>query len=329
MSNTLGSSSRFYRIVQEHPDLAEFAHALYQLMVPHADDFGRLLIDAETAKLRYYPTSQRTLDDFARVLDILCLDVSAESPAPPIDQQKTIRHLFLRYAGQAGIIGQIVNFEQHQAGLHKRTRSQFPTPPGWDASVPGVSGNIPEAPGGSEEFLLKGREEKRTEEKGSTDQGTGRALSRRQRAEDLVGLYRLICCAAIDDVIDGVTLKTPALADVTTISPRRIAHANARVGERPLAGVAGCWREVFLRARRSPFLCGLVPPAPGRDKSFRADFDWLTKNADHAIQILEGKYDDRRSVTRPTTPSSPTPAGARQGARERHAQQGGQRPRLV
>lgn len=327
LSTTLGSSGRFFRLVQEHPDLAEFAHTLYQLLVPHADDFGRLLVDPLTVKLRYYPASARSLDDFARVLDILCLDVSTESPAPSPDQHQTIRSLLLRYPGTAGIIGQIVNFEPHQSGLHRRTRSHFPPPPGWDVDDAGDSGNFRESPGGSDssgKFPLKGREGKRTEEKGREENSTG-AMTRRQQAEQLVALYHAICGTP-----PAPPVTTPSLPKVAALTEKRIAHACARLREHPLEFVGAevacepSWREIFERVRRSPFLCGLVPPAPGRSKAFVADFDWLTCNADHAVQILEGKYDERRSGPRHLPPT--TPGDARSQSRARHAAIAGPRP---
>ena len=45
------------------------------------------------------------------------------------------------------------------------------------------------------------------------------------------------------------------------------------------------WGEVFRKCRSTPFLYGQG------SRGWRADFDWITKNADNAERVLEGKYD--------------------------------------
>lgn len=318
LSNTLGSSERFQLLVDDHPNLAEFAHALYQLMVPHADDFGRLPIDPTTVRIRYYGVSRRSREEFLQALDILCLDVSVDRPAPPPDQQKAIRHLLLRYRTEAGIIGQIVNFEAHQQGLHKRTRSAFPAPPGWDVDgdgcvrdIPGMSRTPQEGPGHSGEFHLKGsRREEEVEGKKKRTVPIGSVhASRADQAMALVECYHAICCTAVPG--------RPTLPRVSSLTPTRIAHACARLAERPLEPTPHqppSWHEVFEHAMRSPFICGLVPPAPPRTKPFLGDFDWLVRSTDTAVHILEGKYDDRRSAPRPAAV-----ADIRRATRDRHA----------
>jgi len=131
LSKSLSTSEKFAS-VSGH--LVEFCHALYPLLISHTDDFGRLQGDPFTVKHQCYPASVRTLDDFADAL-------------LELHRVELIRWYVV--GGKRYL--QIDNFDPHQLGLHKRTRSRFP-------EVPGSSGKVPEIP--SEE---KGREQ---EEKG-------------------------------------------------------------------------------------------------------------------------------------------------------------------
>lgn len=138
ISKSLSTSEKFASLVSSAGRLAEFCHALYPLMVAHADDFGRLQGDVFTVKHVCYPASRRSLDEFDAGLRFM-------------DGSDLITY----YAIGSKKFVQINNFEPHQQGLHKRTRSQFPEPPG----TPRNFQDIP-----TEE---KGTEEKRTERKKS------------------------------------------------------------------------------------------------------------------------------------------------------------------
>lgn len=138
ISKSLSTSEKFAGLVSSAPGLAEFCHALYPLIVTHTDDFGRLQGDPFTVKHQCYPASARSLDEFAAGLQAM----------------HDIELLIWYPVGGKRYI-QIVQFERHQQGLHKRTRSGFPR-------VPGSSGNDEEIPG-----QLKGRELKRTKGKGT------------------------------------------------------------------------------------------------------------------------------------------------------------------
>jgi hypothetical protein len=131
ISRTLGSSRRFSALHSTARDLAEFAQSLYPLLVACSDDFGRQSGDAFTVKHAVFPSSPRPEEDFARAL-----------------QSMEAAGLIRWYAANGSQVIEIVDFEEHQPGLHKRTKSKFP-------------GNFPEIP--SEE---KRTEQKRTEPKG-------------------------------------------------------------------------------------------------------------------------------------------------------------------
>jgi len=119
---------------------SEFAQTLYMLIVSHADDFGRQSGDAFTVKHQVFPTSPRPEQEFESAL-----------------VQLTDAGLITRYAVNGDLVLQVVGFEAHQVGLHKRSESRFP-------DNPGTSGNFPENPIRTE---LKG-----TEGNGSEANGT-------------------------------------------------------------------------------------------------------------------------------------------------------------
>jgi hypothetical protein len=121
ISKSLSTSEKFGSLVALG-ELSEFTQLLYPLLVIHADDYGRLQGDAFTIKLMCLPVSPRPLEAFAIAL-----------------QQLDAAGLITWYEAAGKRYIQIRNFEWHQHGLHKRTRSQFP-------EIPGSSGKFPEIP---------------------------------------------------------------------------------------------------------------------------------------------------------------------------------------
>lgn len=49
------------------------------------------------------------------------------------------------------------------------------------------------------------------------------------------------------------------------------------------------WRSFFEHVAESDFLCGRVPPSPGRTESFQADLGWIL-TAGNFVKIHEGNY---------------------------------------
>jgi hypothetical protein len=135
ISRTLGSSRKYAALSKQAGKLAEFAQVLFPLLVANADDFGRQAGDAFTVKHAVFPTSPRREFEFSAALDAM--------------------HrvgLVQRYEVDGVQVVQIVQFDQHQPGLHKRTKSHFP----------GFSGKFPEIPSEEKRTELKGTEENRT-----------------------------------------------------------------------------------------------------------------------------------------------------------------------
>lgn len=112
LSRTLGSSRRFNAVAALANGDGEFAQLLFTLLIPHADDFGRMVGDAFTVKLQVFPASARTVEDFAAALD--ALDAA---------------ELITVYAVERDIWLQVNKFDEHQRGLANRTASRIPSPP--------------------------------------------------------------------------------------------------------------------------------------------------------------------------------------------------------
>jgi hypothetical protein len=159
ISKSLSTSEKFAALVTGAGPLAEFCQTLFPLLVPHSDDFGRLQGDPFTVKHVCHPSSPRSLTEFADALRYL----------HSVD-------LIIWYTVEGKRYIQIQQFDPHQQGLHKRTRSNFPL-------VPGNSGKFPEIPGNSGPREENGREEKRTEEKYPPTPLRGGRGRRRRTAE--------------------------------------------------------------------------------------------------------------------------------------------------
>jgi len=134
LSKSLGASRKFARCGTV---AGEFPQLLFTLLVPHADDWGRMTGDAFTVRLAVFPSSGRSEDEFEAAL------VALEHA-----------QLVVRYPHGGGQVLQIVKFDEHQRGLHKRTKSDFPPP---SAEFPHSAAEVP--------TQEKRREPKRTEPK--------------------------------------------------------------------------------------------------------------------------------------------------------------------
>tara|TARA_R100001086_G_scaffold175824_1_gene96889 strand:+ start:921 stop:1616 length:696 start_codon:yes stop_codon:yes gene_type:complete len=107
ISKELGSSRRFAALGKT--ENGEFAQCLYQLVVTWSDDFGRSSGDAFTVKHRVFPTNARD-------------ETAFESALVQMEGVGLIR----RWSVENQHVLEVVGFDDHQNGLHKRTRSKFP-----------------------------------------------------------------------------------------------------------------------------------------------------------------------------------------------------------
>lgn len=145
VSKALSTSQKFARLHDVAGKRAEFCQLLFPLLVAHADDYGRQSGDTFTVKHAVVPTSPRKETDVAFALQ--CLHDVGLVVWYEVDGRKYL---------------EIVDFDKHQSGLHKRTKEM----------IPGPSGNFREFPGDS-----RLREENRTKEKRTEWKGTEEEIS--------------------------------------------------------------------------------------------------------------------------------------------------------
>ena len=137
-------------ISEQVNELSIKATLLFTWMIPHADDFGRLIGNPKRLKALIFPMRE----DFTFHEVETCLFEIQE------------KNLITLYFFENEKYIQINSFERHQNGLHKRTKSRFPDPSNCEKfrEIPGNSGKFREIPGNSRPIEEKRREEKRTEE---------------------------------------------------------------------------------------------------------------------------------------------------------------------
>ncbi|MCX6553154.1 MAG: hypothetical protein NTY02_19495 [Acidobacteria bacterium] len=271
ISGALSTSRRFAHARDRGGKLGEFCQLLFPLLNAHADDFGRLAGDAFTVKALVLPTSPRREADFETALGVLT-DVG-------LIQRAVV-------GGQCVI--QVVGFDNHQTGLHRRTTSKYP-------EIAPENGDCMELPGTSENFRGIPSEEKRTEEKRREGKGREGASAHSDPITALVELWN--------------AGTTPPIARCLQVSETRRRKAQARLQERVLDE----WSQVIGRIEASPFCRG------ENDRGWVATFDWLLQ-PDVAVKVLEGKYDARPRVV-PLKPvdTGPTDAEVAADVRQRLA----------
>lgn len=122
VSKALSTSQKFARLNTVAGKRAEFCQLLFPLLVAHADDYGRQSGDTFTVKHAVVPTSPRKEADVAFALQCLH-DVG----------------LVVWYEIEGRKYLEIVDFDKHQTGLHKRTTPDIPAPSGKFPEIPGSS----------------------------------------------------------------------------------------------------------------------------------------------------------------------------------------------
>ncbi len=123
VSRTLGSSRKFADLPKHAGKLGEFAQLLYPMIIACSDDYGRMAGDAFTVKLTVFPSSRRCESDFAAALRAL----------------HNCRLIELYESENGDQVLEVVEFDDHQPGLHKRTVSKFPGAPGKFPEIPSQS----------------------------------------------------------------------------------------------------------------------------------------------------------------------------------------------
>lgn len=252
ISKSLSTSRKFRALLDEAGKRGEFAQVAYALLIAHSDDFGRLEGDAFTVKMLCYPTSPRAEGDFEAAL--LAMDRVGLISWYQVDGRRYV---------------QITQFDEHQTGLHKRTRSRYPDPPGDSGNFPEIpsEGKGTEGKGGAADTAPPPDYTPAPEESIPLHGVNGASLT----PEGLVEVWNEICAPA-------------GLPRVRELTPDRARKASDRLKRRPDLGE---WREAFQHLVKSPLATGKVPGRNGA-KPWQADFDWIVRNDTNAAKVLEG-----------------------------------------
>lgn len=255
ISRTLGSSRKFAALRQHAGKLGEFAQVLYPMLIACSDDFGRMAGDAFTVRLTVFPSSPRSDEEFA----------SALAAMHAVD----LIHI---YEVEGDQVLEIVDFEQYQPGLSKRTRSKFPGPPVKFTEIPSEEKRREE----------KGIEENRTEENRTEGKAATAASPLSEIPSDVDPSMPECKVEAVVQLWNEMVVGSP-LSQCRGLSDARRKHIRARLKEHGLGRI----RDAIAKALASKFCTG------HNDRGWKASFDWLMERQDAIFRVLEGKYDDR------------------------------------
>lgn len=182
------------------------AMLIYTWMISHADDFGRMRGTAKHIRAAVVPMR----DDLTADLVEGCLcEMSAKG-------------LIQRYEVKGEIYIQFPSWDEHQTGLHKRTKSKFPDP------IPGDSGKFREIPA-SCAHAEQNRTEQEQNRTGTEREGGKPLVTSGKAADDKPKTKKSKtepeATPAVLEVLDYLNLKTghkygPAEAAVKLITDR-------------------------------------------------------------------------------------------------------------
>ena len=108
--------------------ISEWAQLLWDRIIANGDDFGRMRGEAALVKALCKPLSPRPVEEFEGAL-----------------QEIEGAGLVLRYMVGRQTYLQIGKWGEYQgaAGIHKRTKSDFPEAPAMDGNLPGTFRELP------------------------------------------------------------------------------------------------------------------------------------------------------------------------------------------
>ncbi|MCG7406747.1 DnaD domain protein [Paenibacillus sp. ACRRX] len=214
------------------PDI--FDMLLFTWMIPHTDDFGRMAGSAAKVKALVVPMLDKSMRDVEAALGRLAAS-----------------GLILWYESDGEKVLQILNFEKHQQGLHKRTKSKFPD------HIPNDSGNFPGIPSELKRTELKRTEENRTEEKGTEQEleqifgnGCDSELSEIQNAfrmfeQEGFGTLSPITSERLGDIVDtyGERWVHEAMKKAVVRGKRNLGYVEGILKNWRSDGIDEPWKE--------------------------------------------------------------------------------------
>lgn len=114
LSKSISTSKKVTRLYESGDGHDKsFAVLLYTWLQPHLDDFGRYDAEPFTIKFEVIPTF---------------LDKTEKAVQDALNLMQDCGLLILYEANGRKVL-QVANFEEHQTGLNKRTKSRYPDPP--------------------------------------------------------------------------------------------------------------------------------------------------------------------------------------------------------
>lgn len=126
ISKSISTSKRWNRLS------SWFTKTLYMLLIVHTDDYGIIDGDAEEIKWKVLPAASETPKQIESALEEM--------------RQLGLIH---RYQWKGHNLTEIIQFESHQQGLHKRTNRKFPSFQEITEEQGGEGNSFPEIPGNS------------------------------------------------------------------------------------------------------------------------------------------------------------------------------------
>lgn len=220
--------SKVISISEKVNGLSLFGRLLYTWMIPHTDDFGRMTGSPAKVRALVVPMGEETISEVEQAL-----------------REMSNRGLIQWYEVDGERFVQIINFDEHQQGLHKRTKSKFPDPPSEEDEIPGSSGKFTNIPS---ELELN-----RTES--TTTTTTAREVFKVFEQEGFGTISTLL----VDDINDAVDTYSElwvirAMKEAASVNKRNWKYALAILKRWKAEGIDSPWErnDSHAKSRASP-----------------------------------------------------------------------------
>lgn len=212
-----------------------FDMLLFTWMIPHTDDFGRLTGSPKKINLMVIPHLEKESSE-------------VEEALVRLHNAGLIRW----YEADGDKVVQINDFEKHQSGLHKRTKSKFPDPPEHSEffpEIPGTSEQFPKIPpelNRTEENLREGnrREEKGTRTEVNSSSGGFKEAYRLFEQEGF-GTISPIIAEEIEDLIItyGFNWFERSVKVAVKAGKRSLSYVHGILKRWKASGIQEPWKE--------------------------------------------------------------------------------------
>ncbi|OGC36386.1 hypothetical protein A3J90_08405 [candidate division WOR-1 bacterium RIFOXYC2_FULL_37_10] len=254
--------SKIISISEKINSISDFAKLLFTWMIPHSDDFGRMDGTPKKVKALVMPLSKHPIKKFE-----IALGEMASSG---------VIYWYTTYNNEVYL--QIFNFEDHQTGLDRRTKSKFPDLPSEEEKF------FP-----SENFLEVLRNSSLTK-----PNLTKLNLTKPNRFS--------ACSNNFSEIVDkwNKAMQGTGIPIIYDLSETREKKLRARLSEPKFEE---SFDELIKKIKSSEFLLG-------KTGGWKASFDWVIENDTNYLKVLEGKYSSNAlTFSPPPTYKPPEPEG--------------------